>query len=300
MCICLCIYYVCMNITLYGYDLPRKLGSTNFLIILEDTRFRKEGCFFQDLKATFQRDSGHVILREFSMLHAKYWRQAPPNIWRYSRDTGRSLGRTPPLNKFLASLAMQKVKERYGSKLTVYPDCDQAYALLLENYETVRRYWCSNPSTLCHGDSHIGNVFFSQGKSRAGFVDYQCVQEDHCLRDISYYLINSCSSLILAEVEEEMLKEYLKVLRQHLVQFHGEHHVYISDLPSYDEAYFIHRTYALWCFLAWTICCGFLDVVQESFVVHAMQRMLDTCHRLDVLQVMHTLIGLEKSKRLNR
>eukprot|EP01031_Cornospumella_fuschlensis_P030685 gene30686-37078_t len=58
----------------------RKLGSTNFLIILEDTRFRKEGCCFQDMKDTFQRENGCVILKEFSMLHAKYWRQAPRDI----------------------------------------------------------------------------------------------------------------------------------------------------------------------------------------------------------------------------
>lgn len=131
----------------------------------------------------------------------------------------------------------------------------------------------------------MGNIFLSSDETQAGFIDYQCVCQDHCMRDVNYHLVNSCPAEDLGGIEKELLSFYLEKLRLKL-QAKGLE----SEVPSYDDAYFLYRSHSMWSLLSWVVCCGFSDVVMEEFAVSSLQRVMDTCHRLDVLQaVSHSL-----------
>ncbi len=274
----------------------KQLGRTNFLLILEDTRFRKQGSIYSTIKDSFQMDSGKLVIKEYAKLHAKYWRTPPSNMWRYCNKTGRSLGNTPPYNRFLASQAMKRVKTLWIHKLKLYPDLEIAFEKLLANYGKVRAYWSScGPMTFAHGDSHIGNTFFSGDRNQAGFVDYQCVSEEHGLRDISYYLMMSCHPVVLARVEQEMIEFYLSELKHAMIKYGKEQ--YVNDIPNYEEAYFMYRSYTLWVLSAWIICCGFLDVVKEDYIIFALQTTFDTCQRLDCLGILNDIIERAEKKK---
>lgn len=264
-------------------------GFTDFLMIIEDVRFRPHGgCVFKTtLETPFDVDCDKIVLKELSRLHARYWRQPPDGVWKYSKETGLSLGSTPPMLRILAESAFSNVKQRYCSRLRFFDDVDEAYKLMHSQFARLRKYWSQGPITLCHGDSHMGNVFVSRGLGRGGLVDYQCLAEEHCMRDISYHLVNSCSSEDLAPIENHLMKYYLSELRASLELLNPQ---YAREVPEFPVAYFMHRTYALWNLTAWMICCGMAGIVMDSFVVDSLQRAMDHCHRLNSLGALQDVL----------
>lgn len=265
------------------------------MLIQEDIRFRPGGCVFKTtLEIPFSTVGAKIVLTELSRLHTTFWRNPPAGIWRYSSKTGLSLGSTPPLLRILAEASMKQVKKRYGEKITLYPDVEKAFELMVTQYTKLRKYWSRGPLTIAHGDCHMGNVFVNNGLTRGGFVDYQCVSEELCMRDVSYHLINSCPADFLPQIEEEMINHYLSELKISMTSKGKE--MYIDEIPNYEQAYFMYRTYGLWCLMAWVICCGFSDVVMESFAVSSLQRTLDTCHRLKVFEAMQKVIEIDQKE----
>ena len=86
------------------------------------------------------------------------------------------------------------------------------YQLYLDHYDTVRAHWSSGLLVLCHGDAHLGNVFFHKKDGSAGFYDMQCVAAEHPMRDVAYHLILSCDGADLARNERAYVEAYLRRL----------------------------------------------------------------------------------------
>lgn len=253
------------------------------MIILEDPRFRRPAAavFKTTLERPFSVEGGRTVIDLLANMHAVYWKEPPSEVWHYCPRTGASLGNTPPFLLFLAYSGMKKVDQQYGQQLNVYPDVREAFTNGMRHYHSLRAYWSSGRAmTMCHGDAHMGNVFVGDDARRAGFIDFQCVAVEHCMRDVSYHLVNSVPAEELAVIEEEIIRRYLKTLKEALFRLgKGQ---YVVDVPDYEEAYFQYRLHAFWSLIAWIMCCGFAGVVVQDFAVKSLQRALDTCHRLDV------------------
>ncbi len=260
------------------------------MVILEDTRFRKQGSIFKCIKDTVHLDEAKTIVKQYAMLHALYWRNCPTNVWRYCPKTGKSLGNTPPYYRFLGVHSMKQIKQHHLSQLRLHPDIETTFQLFLHNFAKIRRYWSKGPLTLAHGDSHIGNTFYSVDRTQAGMCDFQCVSEEHGLRDVSYYLMMSCDPKVLPIVEEDVLKYYLTELRAALIAVGKEQ--YVHEIPKYEDAYFMYRGYSLWVLSAWIMCCGMLGLVKDDFIVFALQNSFDTCMRLDALGVLRDIVAM--------
>jgi hypothetical protein len=277
----------------------KMLGCGKFVIILEDPRYREPSpaVFRTTLERPFPVEGSRTVLELLANMHAFYWNDAPKDIWHYCTKTGASLGTTPPFLLFLAYSAMNKIDKNYRKELNFYPDVREAFFLGMQHYHSLRAYWLSGKAiTMTHGDAHMGNVFISNDALHAGFVDFQCVAVDHCMRDVSYHLINSCPAEELGAIEEKMIHEYLLALKTALFrQGKGQH---VVDVPEYEEAYFQYRLHAFWMFIAWVMCCGFADIVHQDFVVASLQRGLDACHRLDILSAIKEALQRQKAQQL--
>jgi Ser/Thr protein kinase RdoA (MazF antagonist) len=87
------------------------------------------------------------------------------------------------------------------------------YRNAMSKYDALMEYWFSEPLTLIHGDSHLGN-FFVTG-DRMGMLDWQAVQWAKGIRDVQYFLINSMREDLLAQHERELIEHYASELGRH-------------------------------------------------------------------------------------
>ena len=264
-------------------------------MIIEDVRFREDGGVLKTTldKTPFNVQGGKAVLELLSRMHSLYWKAPPEDIWSHSVTTGHPSPYTPPYLRLLGEIGMWRVLNKFQSKLTIYPDVVEAFKIASANYSMLRKFWSTGPLTMVHGDAHTGNMFFSKDFTKVGVFDYQCVAIEHFMRDVSYYLINSCPDSELEQIEQDMIQFHLNKLKDEMMKTGKEK--YVNDIPSYQEAYFLYRSHSMWVFIAWVICCGFADVVLEEFALGSLQRVMNTCHRLNVLEAVKISLSVDRS-----
>ncbi len=277
------------------------------------------------------KDELKKIIQMYAQLHAYFW-QLEVNekdnkekdgvedvvdlrrwMWHYSPITGHALGsRTPVYNGTLAAVARDIIvnkraksltpgmneSENVKNKLTLYRDCLMAADLFTTKIDRVRAYWASSSiQTFVHGDSHYANIFFSQNTSddiptRIGLIDFQLMVLDQGMRDITYLLMMSCKSQWLANVEEELIRYYLTELEIALLKRFPNVNKSALCIPSYEQAYFLYRSYSLWLLHCWFIVCAMVDGFAEEFIMECTQNILDICHRLDCLGAIEEILSM--------
>lgn len=82
--------------------------------------------------------------------------------------------------------------------------------------EALDRYYAErNPRfrTLLHGDTHIGNVYFT-GKGGIGFLDWSAFHFGSCFHDIVYFMTAMLSIENRRAHEMEILDHYLETLHR--------------------------------------------------------------------------------------
>ena len=260
------------------------------MLVLEDVSSRAGGCECQYVMDHYGEVRAHACLQQLAKLHGYFWDRPPPGVWSYSPVTGLSEGHTPPMLRLVAEESLKNVLRRYSSTVTFPSHILDLVHTLLENYSIVRKFWSRGPLTLCHGDSHVGNMFFSKRTGKMGFLDMQCVSADHCMRDVAYHLINSCGSDELALHECEWLRYYLQQLNESLHYYHTDKPGATGHQISFEDAYFMYRTQASYCLLAWIICCGASELVIPETATPALLRMISACERLNALEAIQTVI----------
>ena len=92
---------------------------------------------------------------------------------------------------------------------------------------------------MIHGDTHIGNLFFDQG--RTGFLDWGVIKASAPLRDVSYFLALALSIDDRRTHERELLRHYLET-------WNAGSGIEIT----FDEAWLFHRIHAAFTVPA---CC---------------------------------------------
>jgi hypothetical protein len=80
----------------------------------------------------------------------------------------------------------------------------------LDHWDLLLDFWFSEPLTLIHGDSHLGN-FFVNG-AEMGMLDWQAVHWGKGIRDVQYLLIDSLPEPLLVAHEEELVRHYVSAL----------------------------------------------------------------------------------------
>ncbi len=110
-----------------------------------------------------------------------------------------------------------------------------AFAEMAELYvkqrDALHRVWERGPSTLIHGDCHIGNLFFDG--DRVGFLDWGMVVVTTPMRDVSYFLSMGLSVEDRRHWDAELIRHYLDVRR-----------ALKGESISFDDAWKAHRLHA--------------------------------------------------------
>ena len=83
----------------------------------------------------------------------------------------------------------------------------------IDDRDRLQDAWELGPTTVLHGDAHIGNLFVDRPQARLGFFDWGLMTVGSPLRDISYLLTMTLAPEVRASVERELIEAYLTARR---------------------------------------------------------------------------------------
>lgn len=156
-----------------------------------------------------------------------------------------------------------------------------AFAGIAERYlaraDDLHALWQQGPTTVIHGDTHIGNLFDDHG--RTGFLDWGIISLGTPLRDVSYFLNMALGIEDRRKHERELIAHYLDVWNASR-----------SEAISFDEAWRTHRIHAGYTVVASCQIVTFPEAVSgsrqvfsEAFLARAEAAVADL-ETLDVLR----------------
>jgi hypothetical protein len=262
-----------------------RVSSTRLLLVLEDLAARPGTRMLELVDPELDQRDVEAVLDTLAQLHAhsiQHRTHESPRVWN---------ARTRPNMGGLVGLAALYLARRrwpqfisestYGTLFTV-----------LECWQELLRRWDADAfeHVVVHGDAHAGNMFITYSDSEengdrermAGLLDLQCVQMQHPMRDVAYFIALSLPPHLAATYEKDWLRFYLNRLSIHTS---------IPSLPSYWDwdacrlQYRLHTIYALYATL---YSSAFSHLMDDTLTAALLPRVIAQCERLDLLQALQT------------
>ena len=108
----------------------------------------------------------------------------------------------------------------------------------------VQRQHTEAPTTLLHGDPHLGNTYLLPG-DLGGLLDWQLMMRGSWAHDVTYFIVTALDPETRRTHQRELLGGYLDRL--------GE--LGVADVPTPEDAFEQYRKAALWgLVIGWLIC----------------------------------------------
>jgi hypothetical protein len=187
--------------------------GARFVLLLENLRESPGVELFlnRDMAAGTTPERARLCLSAFAELHAHFhgWperqREALLPHALHPNYQPRAAAMNRALNAAAIAPALRAAPELFP------PDVAALCRRALARYEAMRAYWCREPLTLVHGDSHLANFFqyASPTGPRMGMLDFQAVHWSKGIRDVQYFLIHSLEPDVLAAHEDDLIDHYL-------------------------------------------------------------------------------------------
>ena len=209
----------------------------SFLLLLED--LVATGCSVSDGTRGVAPDAAADALEDLAKLHLRF---EDPDRRRAQADwVPASLHDT----SYGATLLRQGL-EHHRDRLS--RDFAELSLLYLAKAPALHALWQEGPTTVIHGDTHIGNLFDDRG--RTGFLDWGIISLGTPLRDVSYFLAMALSIEDRRRHERALLRHYLAVRNAG------------SGAPiDFDEAWRAHRIHASYTVVA---CCQIVTFPENA------------------------------------
>lgn len=183
------------------------------------------------------------ILSLLASLHARFWnspRFAGDLAW---VDTPMSGGMHDVFDLIGLELIEDQVARNPFKQELIAP-LGRTVAEMWELLWQVQRRHCRTPTTLLHGDPHLGNTYLLPGE-RGGLLDWQLMMRGSWAHDVTYLMVTALDPEIRRVHQLDLLGEYLDHLRAGGV----------PDVVAIDAAFEQCRCAALWgLVIGWLIC----------------------------------------------
>jgi aminoglycoside phosphotransferase (APT) family kinase protein len=169
----------------------------SFLLLLED--LVTTGCAVSDGTWGIAPDAAATALDELAELHVRFEdpaRRAEQAPWVPRASHGSNYGAT------MLRYGLDHHRDRLSDDFAAVAE------MYIDHSDVLHALWQEGPSTVIHGDPHIGNLFDDHG--RAGFLDWGIINVSTPMRDVSYFLNMSMSIEDRRRNERELLRHYLE------------------------------------------------------------------------------------------
>jgi aminoglycoside phosphotransferase (APT) family kinase protein len=206
--------------------------SGRFEIVMEDLRDR--GARFPNATTPISLAQIRSLLDTLARLHAQHW--ASPRFddelaWVPGTRRG---GMFPVFDAIGLDLIRDQLR-RSADKRELIAPLERSIEQLWEAMWRAQLEFEAGPTTLCHGDAHIGNTYLL-GDDRAGLLDWQLMVRGCWAHDVSYLLATGLSVEQRRAHEHELLAEYLEALARYGV----------TTPPSPTQAWLRYRQGMIW------------------------------------------------------
>lgn len=216
-------------------------ATGRFGLLLEDLTARDAR--FPSALDPVSLDEVRSLLGHLATLHARFW-ESP----RFAGDlawvgTPTSGGMADVFNLIGLELIEDQVA-RHPFKAELIAPLGRTLPQMWELLMRVQRRHTASPTTLLHGDPHLGNTYLLPGE-RGGLLDWQLMMRGSWAHDVTYLLVTALDTETRRAYQIELLGEYLEMLRS----------AGVHDVPSPDAAFEQYRQAALWgLVIGWLIC----------------------------------------------
>lgn len=216
-------------------------ASRSFGVVMEDVSLRPAR--FPNAMESMTLDEAADLLANLARLHARFW-QSP----RFEKDLGWLW--TPLSGGFHDTITgmgqglLRHNLERSEAKREMLDRLGRSLEMLWADLWAAQEILASEPTTLLHGDCHLGNTYLLPG-GRAGLLDWQLMNRGRWSHDVTYILVTGLDVELRRRHERELLTGYLEGLRA----------AGVAEPPGEEEAWLLHRQTAVWGFvIGWLIC----------------------------------------------
>ncbi len=212
-----------------------------FGLLLEDLGHR--GARFPSALDHVTLDEVRSIMKHLATLHATFW-----NSPRFDNDlswlaTPTSGGMFEVFDLIGFDLIADQVV-RHPFKSEIIAPLGRSLEELWELLWVVQQDHTVAPTTLLHGDTHVGNTYLLPG-GRGGLLDWQLMMRGSWAHDVTYFLVTSLEPEIRQRHQHQLIDEYLGTLAD----------LGVPDVPTLDAAVHQHRRAVLWgLVIGWLIC----------------------------------------------
>ena len=247
-----------------------KYTRSRFVLVLEDLS-TKQVEFPNIWSKHVDFELGSRVLAALAKIHAKYWNDCPKGVWNEQNRPYQGLG--------MGMFTLWRV-ERICKKDLFSPLMHETFMQALWHWMDYRRYLsASQPKTLCHGDTHMGN-FYIEKDGTIGAIDFQVLSEENPIRDVTYFLSSSYDADLLAKDEKKLLAFYLSELKANGVK----------DVMSLDEAYYAYRMQLFYALYAFVFSGGFANLMDHVQTECGVERILKVMQRVDSIGAFYEML----------
>ena len=233
----------------------RSLGDgRQFVLLLED--LGAQDVHLATVGDRVSREQAEQVMEALAVLHARYRDESGVSTlpeWLPSFESRVARG-DMAWERFITGMMVERACARFASEMP--PELAEIAALCSGKRDHLESLWSRGPRTLCHGDCHVGNLFFEP--EGVGFLDWQVCARAPGLRDVSYFLANSLPTKLRSEYERELIAHYLEALTAAGV-----------PAPSLEEAFESHRLFVLYAWIATAFTAAAGDALQDEAIALA-------------------------------
>jgi hypothetical protein len=212
-----------------------------FGLLLEDLTAR--GARFPSALDPVSLAEVRSILGHLASLHARFWdspRFAAQLSW---VPTPMSGGMFDVFDTIGLELIEDQVA-RHPFKAELIAPLGRTVAQMWEPLWQVQLQHTLAPTTLLHGDPHVGNTYLLPG-DRGGLLDWQLMVRGSWAHDVTYLLITALDTEVRRANQRDLLAEYLDRLGS----------AGVESVPTLGTGFAQYRAAALWgLVIGWLIC----------------------------------------------
>ena len=219
------------------YALALDEETSRFAVVIEDLSLRD--AVFPSALSALTADDVAPLMSNLAKLHAPHWgrkdlEQVYP--WLETSTTGKS---SEWWRDGARDVAQFELQQRY--KLAALDVDHHPLDRVLEAVARLQVFNGVGPSTVIHGDTHVGNCYLLPGGG-GGVLDWQLTRTGNWGNDVGYTLMTALDVEERRKGEEDLLRLYLDELRASGV-----------EPPTWDEAWAHYRRQMVWGIIAWVV-----------------------------------------------
>jgi hypothetical protein len=257
-----------------------KWSPSRFVLIMEDLRLKDVQFPNIWIEPPCSLQLAQNVLDTLACMHAEFWQNVPKGAW---NDVSR-----PYFGKTICMFTLYRVEQNLPGLIP--KDIHDAFMTALWHWDIVREYWSqSHPKTMVHGDSHLGN-FFIQKDGIVGTFDFQCKAEEHCMRDVTYFLCNSYPEENLAGDEKKLIEYYRERLTFHLKDTRKEDVAKLT-IPTFDECWAQYRMQSFYALYAFVFSGGLANLMDNHQTAVGVKRIVAQMQRVKAADALYDLLS---------